>query len=67
MIETRPTCDPEGVFSVKRTCAELGVCHKTLRKLRSLGLIEPVNPGNRARLKYTGRSIIDCWDKASRL
>lgn len=67
MIETRPTCDPEGVFSVKRTCAELGVCHKTLRKLRSLGLIEPVNPDNRARLKYTGRAIIDCWDKASRL
>ena len=37
MIEIRPKCDPDGVFSVKRTCAELGVCHKTLRKLRRMG------------------------------
>lgn len=66
MIESRPKCDPDGVFSVKRTCAELGVCHKTLRKLRRQGLIVPCN-GNPHRLKYTGQSIIDCWDKASRL
>ncbi len=66
MIESRPKCDPGGVFSVKRTCAELGVCHKTLRKLRSQGLIAPCN-NNPYRLKYTGQSIIDCWDKASRL
>ena len=64
MIETRPKCDPTAVFSVKRTCAELGVCHKTLRKLRRLGLISPCNC-NPHRLKYTGQSIIDCWDKAT--
>ena len=63
MIEIRPKCDPDGVFSVKRTCAELGVCHKTLRKLRRMGLISPCN-SNPRRLKYTGQSIIDCWDKA---
>lgn len=28
MKELKPTCDPEGVYSVKRTCAELGVSHK---------------------------------------
>ncbi|MBD5246593.1 MAG: DNA-binding protein [Barnesiella sp.] len=66
MIETCPNCDPDGVFSVKRTCAELGICNKTLRKLRRLGLIAPCN-NNPHRLKYTGQSIIDCWKKASRL
>ena len=31
MKELRPTCDSDGVYSVKRTCAELGVSHKTLK------------------------------------
>lgn len=66
MIEIRPTCDPEGVFSVKRTCAELGVCYMTLRKLRRMGLISPCN-NNPRRLKYTGQSILDCWEKAKAL
>ena len=37
MRELVPTCDPEGVYSVKRTCAELGVSYKTLRKYKSSG------------------------------
>lgn len=66
MTEYRPDCDPEGVFSVKRTCAELGICKKTLRRLRLRGLIAPCND-NPHRYKYTGRSIIDCWEKACKL
>lgn len=66
MTEFRPMCDPKGVFSVKLTCAELGICHKTLRKLRRSGLISPCN-NNPRRLKYTGQSILDCWDKATKL
>lgn len=66
MIEFRPKCQPDAVFNVKRTCAELGVCNKTLRKLRRMGLISPCN-SNPRRLKYTGQSIIDCWDKAKEL
>ena len=67
MIETRPTCDPEGVFSVKENLCRTWRVSQDFTKTAPLGLIEPVNPGNRARLKYTGRAIIDCWDKASRL
>lgn len=66
MIENCPNCLPESVFSVKRTCAELGICYKTLRKLRRMGLITPCNDNPR-RYKYTGQSIIDCWHKASKL
>ena len=28
MKELKPTCAPNGVYSVKRTCAELGISHK---------------------------------------
>ncbi|MDE6009398.1 MAG: helix-turn-helix domain-containing protein [Muribaculaceae bacterium] len=66
MIENCPTCNPDAVFSVKQTCAELGICHKTLRKLRKRGIITPCNTNPR-RYKYTGQSIIDCWRKATRL
>ena len=41
MKELKPTCDPDGVYSVKRTCAELGVSYKTLRKYRDNGYIKP--------------------------
>ena len=63
MNETRPLVDPLGVYSVKRTCAELGVSYKTLRKDRVCGHITPVNPQNTRRLKYSGQSILDCWLK----
>lgn len=49
MRELVPTCDPEGVYSVKRTCAELGVSYKTLRKYKASGLIKPLNPDNASR------------------
>ena len=67
MKETRPTCDPNGVYSVKRTCAELGVSHKTLMKYRKSGYITPLNPGNIFRPKYSGESIINCWDRLIRV
>ena len=67
MRELKPTCNPNGVYSVKRTCAELGISHKTLRKYRENGYIEPVNPNNIHRPKYSGKSIIDCWEKLIRL
>lgn len=41
MNESRPTVDPLGVYTVKRTCAELGICYKTLRKYRMNGYIQP--------------------------
>ena len=63
MNESRPLVDPMGVYSVKRTCAELGVSYKTLRKYRVCGHITPVNPQNTRRLKYSGQSILDCWLK----
>lgn len=62
MKELEPTCDPNGVYSAKRTCAELGVSYKTLRKYKEQGYIKPVNPNNASRPKYSGRSIIDCWN-----
>ncbi len=62
MKELKPTCDPDGVYSVKRTCAELGVSHKSLRKYRDSGYIRPLNPQNLSRPKYSGQSIIECWN-----
>lgn len=67
MKELPPTCEPDGVYSVKRACAELGVCHKTFTKYRMRGLIAPLNPGNLSRPKYSGRAIIDCWNRLTKL
>lgn len=61
MKELKPTCNPNGVYSVKQTCMELGISNKTLHKYRKCGYIRPVNPSNAYRPKYTGQSIIDCW------
>ena len=61
MKEIKPTCHPEGVYSGKRVCYELGICYKTLRKYKKIGLIKPLNPENRLRSKYSGESIINCW------
>lgn len=61
MKELKPKCDPNGVYSVKQTCMELGISHKTLRKYKKCGYIKPVNPNNVCRPKYSGQSIIDCW------
>ena len=63
MIESKPIVDPLGVYSVKRACAALAVSYKTLRKYRMNGHIQPINPDNLHRLKYTGQSILDCWLK----
>ena len=62
MKEIRPAWDPNGVYSVKRTCAELGISNKTLWKYRENGYIKQLNPGNVSRPKYSGQSIIDCWN-----
>lgn len=67
MTELPPKCNPDGIYSVKRACAELGVSHKTFLKYRAIGLILPVNPNNAKRPKYTGRSIIDCWHKITEI
>ncbi len=63
MTELRPKCNPDGVYSVKRACAELGICHKTFIKYRLMGLIVPLNPGNTRRPKFSGQAIIDCWTR----
>ena len=47
MTELQPKCNPEGIYCVKRACAELGVSFKTFRRYREMGLIAPVNPQNR--------------------
>lgn len=62
MKENKPQCSPEGVYSVKRTCLELGICRNTLLKYRAYGYIKPLNPDNHIRPKYSGKSIIDCWN-----
>lgn len=67
MKETQPQCDPSGVYSAKRACAELGVSYKTLSKCRSQGYIVALNPLNLKRPKFSGQSIIDCWTKLMRL
>ena len=67
MKEIRPACDPNGVYSVKRTCAELGISNKTLKKYRENGYIQPLNPNNVSRPKYSGQSIIDGWNLLSTL
>ena len=67
MKEIRPACDPNGVYSVKRTCAELGISNKTLKKYTENGYIQPLNPNNVSRPKYSGQSIIDCWNLLSTL
>lgn len=38
MKEIRPACDPNGVYSVKRTCAELGISNKTLKNTEKTGI-----------------------------
>lgn len=65
MKELKPTCALDGVYSVKRTCAELGISHKTLRKYRENGYIKPINPENLSLPKYSGQTIIDCWKKVT--
>ncbi|MCH5239415.1 MAG: DNA-binding protein [Muribaculaceae bacterium] len=67
MKEIKPSCHPEGVYSGKRACYELGICYKTLTKYKNMGLIKAINPGNRYRLKYSGQAIIDCWLSFSKL
>lgn len=67
MIEDKPTCSPNGVYSVKRTCAELGVSYKTLRKYRESGYIKPLNPTNFLRPKFSGEAIIRCWKILTKL
>lgn len=67
MRETPPTPDPQGRYSVKAAVIMLGTCHKVFQKLRRAGLIEPINPDNKSRPKFSGQSIIDCWDKATKL
>ena len=62
MTETIPKCDPMGVYCVKRTCAALEVCKKTLQKYRRRGFITPLNE-NKYRFLYSGQYIIDCWNK----
>lgn len=61
MKETKPTCNPLGVYSAKRTCIELGISAKTFIKYRELGYIKPLNPNNPSRPKFSGQDIIDCW------
>ncbi len=67
MRELPPTCNPAGVYCVKRACAELGISRKTLWRYRLLGLISPINPDNKQRPKYSGQSIIDCWNLHAKL
>lgn len=67
MKEVQPILDPNGVYSGKRTCAELGVSYKTLQKYRENGYIRQHNPENTTRPRYTGKSIMDCWKKVSAL
>lgn len=62
MREIKPTCNPLGVYSAKRTCSELGISAKTLIKYRTLGYIRTLNPNNPNRPKYSGQAIIDCWE-----
>lgn len=67
MKELQPGCNPNGVYSVKRACMEIGVSYKTFSKYRRLGLITPLNPENKNRPKFTGQSIIDCWKKLTKI
>ena len=64
MVEFVPKINPEGIYSAKRACVELGVTYYTLRSFRKKGFIEPINPKNRFRSRYTGQAIINCWYEA---
>lgn len=61
MVNSIPNIDPKAVFNVKETCKILGICKDTLRDRRSKGLIIPVNPYSKNRLKYSGAAIRDLW------
>lgn len=67
MKEFPPQCKPEGIYSAKRACYELGICYKTLRRYRRLNLIIPLNPDNKFRSKYSGSAIIACWENLVKL
>lgn len=67
MTEDKPTCSPNGIYSVKRTCAELGVSHKTLQRYRESGYIKPLTPANLLRPKFSGIAIIRCWEILTKL
>lgn len=62
----RPIVGKADIFDVKRAAKILGVCTKTIRKYRELGLISPVNPHS-LRPKYSGQSLMQCWDRAVQL
>ena len=61
MVNKMPDVDPEQVFTVKETCAILGVCKDTIADRRKRGLIKPVNPKAERRFKYKGSAIIRLW------
>ena len=67
MRELPPDCNPNGVYSVKRACVVLDICHKTFSKWRKNGIITPLNPENIHRPLFSGQSLIDCWHSMAKL
>lgn len=63
LVRKRPELDPNEKFIVKEAQSKLGVTAKIFTKYRKLGLIEPINPLS-TRPKFTGESIMLCYDKA---
>ena len=57
MTELQPKCNPEGIYCVKRACAELG-CHSRPSPLSRDGSdCSWVNPENRYRPKFSGNPL----------
>lgn len=66
LIPIRPELAEDRLFMVKEVLVALSVTNKTLLKYRKAGIIEPVNPDSNRPL-FSGRSVMECWDKAIHL
>lgn len=63
LIQTRPNLPPLKTYMVKEAAKELGIDKKIFYRFKAKGFIEPLNPGS-TRPRYTGESIMLCWDMA---
>lgn len=61
MKAKEPNVPPTARFSVKQTCAILGICRNTLRRYTQNGLIKENRRMSNLRPYYTGKAIHDCW------
>lgn len=62
LVKSIPDIPVDEVYTVKETCAILGIARATLLKCKRLGWIRQINSDNTIRPRYTGAEIRRCWE-----